>query len=116
MASVASERTHEAAELRYGSLLLTSPYAREERLTAWFVGIAIAAVTLGMLIGLLQALEHAGINLYPYLSPFVHSYYQGLTLHGVLNALVWTTFFISCLLYTSPSPRDRQKSRMPSSA
>ena len=24
--------------------------------------------------------------------------------------------FISCLLYTSPSPRDRQKSRMPSSA
>ena len=25
-------------------------------------------------------------------------------------------FLISCLLYTSPSPRDRQKSRMPSSA
>ena len=24
--------------------------------------------------------------------------------------------FVSCLLYTSPSPRDRQKSRMPSSA
>ena len=27
-----------------------------------------------------------------------------------------TTLNISCLLYTSPSPRDRQKSRMPSSA
>ena len=27
------------------------------------------------------------------------------------GALTWT-----CLLYTSPSPRDRQKSRMPSSA
>ena len=26
------------------------------------------------------------------------------------------TQYISCLLYTSPSPRDRQKSRMPSSA
>ena len=25
-------------------------------------------------------------------------------------------FTKSCLLYTSPSPRDRQKSRMPSSA
>ena len=25
-------------------------------------------------------------------------------------------YFKSCLLYTSPSPRDRQKSRMPSSA
>ena len=24
--------------------------------------------------------------------------------------------FLICLLYTSPSPRDRQKSRMPSSA
>ena len=26
------------------------------------------------------------------------------------------TFCAGCLLYTSPSPRDRQKSRMPSSA
>ena len=26
------------------------------------------------------------------------------------------TQFMFCLLYTSPSPRDRQKSRMPSSA
>ena len=25
-------------------------------------------------------------------------------------------WFNTCLLYTSPSPRDRQKSRMPSSA
>ena len=25
-------------------------------------------------------------------------------------------FAVACLLYTSPSPRDRQKSRMPSSA
>ena len=30
---------------------------------------------------------------------------------GVLNGV-----FYNCLLYTSPSPRDRQKSRMPSSA
>ena len=28
----------------------------------------------------------------------------------------FTAKFIPCLLYTSPSPRDRQKSRMPSSA
>ena len=27
-----------------------------------------------------------------------------------------TELFLICLLYTSPSPRDRQKSRMPSSA
>ena len=28
----------------------------------------------------------------------------------------WIDLFSVCLLYTSPSPRDRQKSRMPSSA
>ena len=35
-----------------------------------------------------------------------HKFYGG---HGIVGAQV-------CLLYTSPSPRDRQKSRMPSSA
>ena len=38
----------------------------------------------------------------------------------VLRTMPWLTRidldFIACLLYTSPSPRDRQKSRMPSSA
>ena len=29
---------------------------------------------------------------------------------------VYSKFPYTCLLYTSPSPRDRQKSRMPSSA
>ena len=33
-----------------------------------------------------------------------------------LDAIVWTRDYKVCLLYTSPSPRDRQKSRMPSSA
>ena len=31
-------------------------------------------------------------------------------------AVVDTTFLSICLLYTSPSPRDRTRSRMPSSA
>ena len=35
----------------------------------------------------------------------------GNDLLGSLNGVFYT-----CLLYTSPSPRDRQKSRMPSSA
>ena len=33
---------------------------------------------------------------------------------GIIFGLLTYHFF--CLLYTSPSPRDRQKSRMPSSA
>ena len=36
---------------------------------------------------------------------------KGETSEGGFNADDWI-----CLLYTSPSPRDRQKSRMPSSA
>ena len=32
------------------------------------------------------------------------------------EARTWLTNLHGCLLYTSPSPRDRQKSRMPSSA
>ena len=39
---------------------------------------------------------------------------------AIHNAIVWqdrrTADLCDCLLYTSPSPRDRQKSRMPSSA
>ena len=34
---------------------------------------------------------------------------------ATFSLLVWQPSWI-CLLYTSPSPRDRQKSRMPSSA
>ena len=33
-----------------------------------------------------------------------------------LTALIQSSNAMCCLLYTSPSPRDRQKSRMPSSA
>ena len=34
----------------------------------------------------------------------------------VNQELQFDALMLSCLLYTSPSPRDRQKSRMPSSA
>ena len=35
---------------------------------------------------------------------------------STLKAVIFGTLITGCLLYTSPSPRDRQKSRMPSSA
>ena len=35
---------------------------------------------------------------------------------GALRDIDFGIFPYTCLLYTSPSPRDRQKSRMPSSA
>ena len=34
----------------------------------------------------------------------------------ILVSCLFQQLYNTCLLYTSPSPRDRQKSRMPSSA
>ena len=69
-------------------------YHTEYRLAGAYLVIALVALFVGVVTGLLQALSHAGVNLYPQLAPVMASYYQGLTLHGVMNALVWTTFFI----------------------
>ena len=44
---------------------------------------------------------------------------DGYILEEPVSKFGWTFFQMlmkTCLLYTSPSPRDRQKSRMPSSA
>ena len=43
-------------------------------------------------------------------------YYFGQTMGVNFGMAAGVVSVITCLLYTSPSPRDRQKSRMPSSA
>ncbi len=68
-----------------------------------FVGahllVAIGALSVGSLFGPLQAFEWSGLDLYGLLEPLgLGDYYKGLTIHGVLNALVWTTFFITGFL------------------
>lgn len=72
-------------------------FAFQKKLTSWNIGFALFALFLGTLYGPLQALEQMGVDLY-FLAPWTKTYYQGLTLHGVLNALVWTTFFITGFL------------------
>jgi cytochrome c oxidase subunit 1 len=73
-------------------------FASEKKIVGWHVAVGLVALGLGSLFGPLQALEHMGINVYPFLQPLLQSYYQGLTLHAVLNAEVWTTFFITGFL------------------
>ena len=68
--------------------------AGEKKFISSHLLVAMLALAVGTLFGPLQAFEHAGWDFYPYLKPIFKSYYQGLTIHGVLNALVWTTFFI----------------------
>ena len=70
----------------------------ERRFIGWHIGFAITALAIGSLFGPLQAFNFAGLDLYPYVAPLFKSYYQGLTIHGVLNALVWTTVFITGFL------------------
>ena len=68
---------------------------------------------LGFLGGFIALLTPCVFPMIPLtVSFFSHS--SGSSRQGVFKALLYG-FFI-CLLYTSPSPRDRQKSRMPSSA
>ena len=43
-------------------------------------------------------------------------YGGGESLHFSAQELDFSKLVYTCLLYTSPSPRDRQKSRMPTSA
>ena len=85
----------------------------EEKLTAWHIGIALGALFLGTWFGPLQVLEHVGIDLYGKLAPGIKSYYQGLTLHGVLNALVYTTFFIVGFLTFTTVHSLKMKLRRP---
>ncbi|WP_328774632.1 b(o/a)3-type cytochrome-c oxidase subunit 1 [Deinococcus aquaedulcis] len=80
-----------------------------KKLTQYYIVTAFLALFIGVLLGPLQALNYGGINLYEYplLKNLIKSYYQGLTLHGVLNALVFTQFFISGWMLYLPA-RDLQ--------
>ncbi|WP_335582622.1 cbb3-type cytochrome c oxidase subunit I [Novibacillus thermophilus] len=68
---------------------------RDRHLILAHVGIAVGALLIGAVAGLLQVVERAGwVQL-----PGGINYYQMLTVHGVLLALVFTTFFIFAYLY-----------------
>jgi len=79
-------------------LTLHQATREEKRFIGHHLLVAIIALSIGTLFGPLQAFEHAGLDIYPYIAPVIKSYYQGLSIHGVLNALVWTTFFITGFL------------------
>ncbi|HVY16177.1 MAG TPA: cbb3-type cytochrome c oxidase subunit I [Rhodopila sp.] len=77
--------------------------AASRRLMAAFLVWGFSALLVGASIGPLQALNYAGIDLYPALRPVLQSYYEGLTIHGVLNAYVFTFFVVSGLLVYLPA-------------
>ncbi|WP_034336060.1 b(o/a)3-type cytochrome-c oxidase subunit 1 [Deinococcus misasensis] len=74
----------------------------EKKIALYYTVTGLIFLLVGVLMGPLQALNYAGIDIYKYM-PFLKSYYQGLTLHGVLNALVFTTYFICGILLYIPA-------------
>lgn len=67
----------------------------ERKLAGINIFIAFAALAIGGLMGVLQILRYNGLDLYTPSKPLLPGgYYQGLTIHGVLNVLVFTTFYI----------------------
>lgn len=67
--------------------------APEKKLTLYVLMLGFIALAVGTLFGPFQSLSYGGIDVYKVLAPFIKSYYQGLSLHGVLNAIVFTQLF-----------------------
>ena len=93
----------------------TSRQAR--RIHRWLVPIAAAPLLITAGTGSLYSLLlEQNIDAF-WLLKLHTGQFGWLNLQPVYPILLGTlTIVVTCLLYTSPSPRDRQKSRMPSSA
>ncbi len=89
-----------------------SDIAAEKKLLLAFWVTGFLALMFGIVLGVLQTLNYADINLYPYLQPFLKTYYQGLTIHGVLNAYIFTFFTISGWLIYLPARELKLKPNM----
>lgn len=84
-----------------GARVEAAALAGPKRVAFAYIATALLALLVGAALGPFQAWNYGGIDLYALL-PWLKSYYQGLTLHGVLNALVFTTFFNAGLMFYLP--------------
>jgi plastocyanin len=64
----------------------------QRRVIRWTLYIGYAALIAGVFHGLAQALSYANIDILRYF-PGLRGYYQGLTVHGVANVLIFTFSF-----------------------
>lgn len=71
--------------------------AQQRRVLRWMFYIGYAALTAGVFHGLANALSYARISILGWF-PALHTYYQGLTAHGVANALIFTFSFANGFL------------------
>lgn len=71
--------------------------ASHRRVLRWTIYVGFLAMGFAVAHGLAQALSYAGINILTYF-PRLRSYYQGLAVHGVANALILTFAFANGFL------------------
>ena len=103
-----------------------SPITKMSKSQMWDAGIGVASVGLGLLGVPPQLTSMAGqaikgqaydpANEEGYVDPNVMKNTQNQYAENLELQNPPPPFAYSCLLYTSPSPRDRTRSRMPSSA
>lgn len=77
--------------------------APEKKYALYMMMLGFAALALGTFFGPFQAMNYGGLDLYPLLKPVFQSYYQGLTIHGVLNAIVFTQLFAQTIMVYLPA-------------
>lgn len=74
----------------------------ERKLVLGFVLVGFAHLAVGILMGFLQGMSYSGMDLFKSL-PFIKHYYQALSIHGVFNVLIFTTFFIAGFMILATS-------------
>ena len=124
--------------LFYGLALARGRLGREllaqgtQPLLAYYSGLSVRRIVTVVALATALACGVAGVLLGSTVSAYVPLSGNAFLLNAIGAVFIGTTLsrqgranipgtllgvlFINCLLYTSPSPRDRQKSRMPSSA
>ena len=80
------------------------------------MGIFLFAVLLGFPIAFTLMAMGLGFGYYAYFDPTKMEHFFDNRIFQLFVQNTYTVMDNNCLLYTSPSPRDRSLSRMPSSA
>jgi cytochrome c oxidase subunit 1 len=77
--------------------------APEKKYTLYMVMLGFIALLVGGLLGPLQAFNYGGLDIYPLLQPLIQNYYQGLTLHGVLSAIIFPQLIAQAVMIYLPA-------------
>ena len=97
---------------KYGILTELLPPEKLVAANGWIEGLTVSSIILGTVLGGVLISQTVSANLLSFDMPLVTTSVDT----PAESAILVIMLIYVCLLYTSPSPRDRTRSRMPSSA